>query len=148
MPGTAATATSATSSAFWLVSRPAERECGAVELQCAAKLVARRQHGQRRRGIGQNGDPGRVDAPAQRDPAQVLARAEDVDGAPEARSRVRRKGSQADAAGHVLELLQRARVYPPERRVRSYASSATSFTMSGRRAAVLPAAARRTMLVA
>ena len=56
--------------------------------------------------------------------------------------------AQADERLSQLPLLSSDPVKSPERRDRSYASSATSFTTTGVRAATAPPTARLTMLVA
>ena len=89
----------------------------------------------------------RIEPPAERDLAQVGARRDDARGAPQARGAGRAQRAQAPPAA------QRAGTPPASRRsdprcARSNASSATSFTTSGRRTTAAPAEARRTMLVA
>ena len=88
-----------------------EDEC-APRIRARGELVARRHRRNLGGRIGQNRDATRIEPPAQRDVAQVRARAEDVTRAAERPVARRAQEPRPHAAGDVLELVERSDVAP------------------------------------
>ena len=108
-PGRPRSASSATSRCLLAGQAAGEGEQRPVDAEPARSSSRGGSAGTRRRRVREHGDARRVEPPAERDLAQVGARAEDVRGAPQGRGRATRRSARTRASpAQPLELLQGA----------------------------------------